>query len=332
MNLARHPRVRLAHLPTPLEPMERLTRALGGPRLWVKRDDQTGLAGGGNKTRKLEFLLGRALAEDADTVITCGGVQSNHARQTAAAAARLDLACELVLTRKVPGRPPAYEATGNVQLDHLLGARVHLHPAEGDRAALMADRAEALRRQGRRPAVFPTGGSTAVGALGYVGAALELVAQAADLGLVFDHVVVPTSSAGTHAGLLAGLTALNHPARVLGIDVEAEPEAGRAAVAELAAATAAEADAPDVPPGAVHVVPGYAGDGYGIPTDEMVAAVRQAARAEGLLLDPVYNGKAMAALIGLIGSGEIPPEATVVFLHTGGLPGLFAYGDSFADR
>jgi L-cysteate sulfo-lyase len=331
MDLARFPRVALAHAPTPLEPMDRLRRVLGkGPRLFVKRDDATGLAGGGNKTRKLEHLLGAALAQWSDTVITTGGVQSNHVRQTAAAAARLDLACELVLTRVVPKRPESYEHTGNVLLDRLLGAEVHLFPGDTDRAAKMAEVAEAARSRGAKPYVIPTGGSTAVGALGYARAALELAAQAAERDLAIDCIVHASSSGGTQAGLVAGLQAMGHPARVIGIDVEADAPDTESKVRALAAETARLlGHSGHLPASAVQVEPGYAGPGYGIATSEMVDAVRQAARSEGLVLDPVYSGKAMAGLLGLIEDGAFDEDETVVFLHTGGLPGLFGYTDVF---
>lgn len=332
-HLARFPRIALAATPTPLEAMDGLRRALGGgPRLMVKRDDCTALAGGGNKTRKLEYLLGAARAEGADCVVTTGGVQSNHVRQTAAAAARLGLGCELVLTRVVPDRPADYEATGNVLLDRLLGARVHLYPAAADRAATMAEIAEAARARGASPCVIPTGGSTALGALGYVRAALELAAQAAERDLAIDHVVLAASSGGTQAGLAAGLALLGHPARVTGIDVEADAPATQATVAALATETAQLLGHDGrLPADAVRVEPGYAGPGYGVPTPEMAAAVRRAARSEGLILDPVYTGKAMAGLIALIEAGTFGDDETVVFLHTGGLPGLFGYADAFAD-
>lgn len=333
MDLARFSRVALAHAPTPLEPLDRLRAALGGgPRLLVKRDDATGLAGGGNKTRKLEYLLADALSQGADTVVTTGGVQSNHARQTAAAAARLNLTCELVLTRVVPDRPADYERTGNVLLDRLLGAQIHLCPGDTDRAAKMAEVAEAVRGRGGTPYVVPTGGSTAVGALGYARAALELVAQAAERDLSIDYIVHASSSGGTQAGLVAGLQCLGHPAQVLGIDVEADAPDTDAHVRALAAETAQHLGyAGHLPDAAVRVVPGYAGPAYGVPTSEMAAAVRRAAGTEGLILDPVYSGKAMAGLVGLIEAGTFNADDTVVFLHTGGLPGLFGYLDAFED-
>ena len=331
MDLDRFSRVTLAHLPTPLEPLERLTRRLGGPRLFIKRDDCTGLALGGNKTRKLEFLLGEALVEGADTVITAGGVQSNHVRQTAAAAAKLGLAAELVLARNVPWTKDDYDRTGNLQLDRLLGARVHFYPGETDRAAVMEELADAIRAKGGHPYVIPVGGSNAVGALGYVACAHELTEQAKALGLEFDTVVLPSSSGGTLAGLGVGLAALGHPARVIGIDVDADTKEVRRTVAEIAeAALALLGLSGGLPPDVVAVEGGYAGDAYGLPTGEMREAVTLLAKEEGIILDPVYSGKAMAGLLGLIAQGRLKPENRVVFLHTGGTPALFAYRSLFA--
>jgi D-cysteine desulfhydrase family pyridoxal phosphate-dependent enzyme len=325
--------VPLAHAPTPLEPADRLARALAGdapaPRLLVKRDDATGLAGGGNKTRKLEYLLGQARAEGADSLITTGGVQSNHVRQTAAAAAALDLHCELVLTRNVPDRPAEYFETGNLQLDRLLGAKVHLHAGDADRARLMAELAEAARERGRRPFVIPLGGSTAVGALGYVRAAMELVAQAAERDQPIDRIVHACSSGGTLAGLVVGLHLLGHPAQAIGIDVEGDAAATEATVRQVVQDTAALLQVASPPAEAVRVVGGWAGPSYGVPTEAMAAAVRTAARSGGLLLDPVYTGKALAGLGGLIAAGDIAADETVAFLHTGGMPALFAYRDAF---
>jgi D-cysteine desulfhydrase family pyridoxal phosphate-dependent enzyme len=320
----------LAHLPTPLEPLDRLAQHLGGPSLLVKRDDCTGLALGGNKTRKLEFLMGDALAQGADTVITAGGVQSNHVRQTAAAAARLGLHAELVLTRIVPWDAADYEKTGNILLDRLLGARVRLYSGTADRATAMAEVAEEARARGRRPYIIPTGGSNPVGALGYAACAQELAAQARDLDLDFDYLVHASSSGGTQAGLALGLAAIGHPARVVGIDVDADPENLRETVRRLAEATAEHLGLGGVLTGdAVTLEAGYAGRAYGLPTEEMHDAVALLARLEGLLLDPVYTGKAMAGLIGLIRQGRFKAGERIVFLHSGGAPALFAYRSVF---
>ena len=330
--LDRFPRVSLAHLPTPLERLERLSEHLGGPEILIKRDDYTGLALGGNKTRKLEFLMAAALEQDADTVITTGGLQSNHVRQTAAAAAKLGLEAELVLTRNVPWEGGDYADGGNVLLDRLLGARLHILPGETDRDAAMEELAGRLEAEGRRPCVIPLGGSTEVGALGYVACARELAAQAETLCGGFDALVLASSSGGTQAGLVAGLAALGHPARVIGIDVDADPGGVRHIVAGIARATLARlAPRSSLAEGAVIVEGGYAGAAYGLPTQAMIEAVALLARLEGILLDPVYSGKAMAGLIGLIGAGRFRPGERVVFLHSGGTPALFAYRSLFEE-
>jgi L-cysteate sulfo-lyase len=336
MNLDDFPRVALAHLPTPLEPMERLGAALGGPRLSVKRDDCTGLALGGNKTRKLEFLMAEALGAGATCVITAGGVQSNHVRQTAAAAAKLGLAAHLVLTRNVPmdaaRERDGYDRTGNILLDRLLGAEIRILPGGSDRAAAMDELAADLRAAGARPYVIPLGGSNATGALGYAACAGELLAQAEALSGGLDAIVLASSSGGSQAGLIAGLAALGHPARVIGVEVDGDREGVAAAVREAAAAVAERLglDADEIA-ARVEVVAGYGGPSYGLPTPEMRRAVELAARREGLLLDPVYSGKAMAGLIGLIAEGRFKPSDRVVFLHSGGTPALFAYGSVFED-
>ncbi len=322
----------LAHLPTPLEPLARLSAALGGPKLLVKRDDCTGLGLGGNKTRKLEFLMAEALARGADTVITTGGVQSNHVRQTAAAAAKLGLACELVLTRVVPWGGPDYELSGNIQLDRLFGAKVHLHDSDTDRSAAMETLAESLQRAGRTPYLIPTGGSNMTGALGYAAAAAELAAQAAGQGEKIAAVVHASSSGGTQAGLTAGFAALDPAVRVIGIDVDAHPQAVAAEVRRLAAEVWERLALPgSFPDDKVILQDGYAGAAYGLPTDAMAEAVQRTACLEGLLLDPVYSGKAMAGLIGLIDAGAFAADGTVVFLHTGGMPALFPYREALED-
>jgi L-cysteate sulfo-lyase len=331
VNLARFPRVRLGHLPTPLEPMENLSRHLGGPQLWIKRDDCTGLSTGGNKTRKLEYLMADALAQGADVVITQGATQSNHARQTAAAAAKLNLACHILLEDRTGYTDPAYTRSGNVLMDKLHGATVSRRPGGADMQAEMEALAAELRASGRRPYVIPGGGSNPVGALGYVGAALELVAQASELGLRIDHVVHATGSAGTQAGLVAGLVGLNSGIPVLGIGVRAPREKQEANVLALARRTAEHLGLPEGTVRAEHVVANcdYVGQGYGIPTEGMVRAVRLLAEKEGILLDPVYSGKGMAGLIDLIGQGRFGPEENVVFIHTGGQVGLFGYPEVF---
>lgn len=325
------PRVPLAHLATPLEPMDRLSAHLGGPRIWVKRDDCTGLSGGGNKTRKLEFLMAEAQAKAADCVITQGATQSNHARQTAAAAARLGLGCHILLEDRTGYTDPNYTDNGNVLLDHLHGATVDRRPGGADMAAEMEALADRLRAEGRRPYVIPGGGSNPVGALGYVNCALELLTQAADRGLEIDMLIHATGSSGTQAGLVAGLAAVESDLPLLGIGVRAPREKQESMVHDLACRTMDYLGAGfAVDRARVRANCDYVGPGYGLPTDEMREAVRLLARLEGLLFDPVYSGKGLAGLIDLVGRGEFAGMRNIVFLHTGGSAALFGYPDLFS--
>lgn len=331
MHLSRFPRIKLAHLPTPLEAMPALSRALGGPNLFIKRDDCTGLGTGGNKTRKLEFLMGQALELGAEVVVTQGAVQTNHGRQTAAAAARLGLGCEILLERRVSDPEPGYEVQGNVLLDRLFGAKLSFHPP-GDMNALALARTEELRAQGRKAYFIPGGGSNVVGALGYVGCALELMAQAHDRGLRIDHVVHATGSTGTQAGLLAGLEGANAGIPVLGISVRQPRARQEDGVYALAQATAEHLGVKGgIDRARVVANADYVGDGYGVPTPAMVEAVTLTARCEGILLDPVYSGKGMAGLIDLIRKGHFSLNDNVVFIHTGGESALFAYPKLFTN-
>ena len=331
MHLARFPRVKLAHLPTPLEPLERLSKYLSGPHLWIKRDDCTGLSSGGNKTRKLEFLLADALGQRADTVITQGATQSNHARQTAAGAAKLGLECHILLENRTGFENRDYTLNGNVLLDRLHGAVISQRPAGADMNAEMEQLAATLRSKGKRPYVIPGGGSNPIGALGYANCALELVAQANEMGLRIDHIVQATGSTGTQAGLVAGLCAIHADIPVLGISVRAPKDKQEEAVFALAKATTDHIGAPGVVRREQVVANSdYVGQGYGLPTEGMAEAVKMLARLEGILLDPVYTGKAMAGMIDLVRNGHFEKDANVVFLHTGGSVGLFGYPDSFA--
>ncbi len=324
MNLARFARARFAHLPTPLEPAPRLSAELGID-LWIKRDDCTGLAGGGNKTRKLEFLLGEALEQGADTLITQGAVQSNHVRQTAAAAASFGMACRIVLENRTGNQAEDYLWSGNVLLDRLLGARIRTVEAGSDMNAEMALDAEEVRAAGGAPYVIPGGGSNAVGALGYVDCALELTTQANDEGLVIDRIVTATGSAGTHAGLVAGLAVSGADIPVLGIGVRAPKDRQEENVFNLAVETATLLGHRErVSREMVVADCDYVGAGYGLIDQGVADALTLAARTEGLLLDPVYSGKAMKGLIALARQGAFEGQ-TVVFLHTGGAQGLFGY-------
>ncbi|MES2032604.1 MAG: D-cysteine desulfhydrase, partial [Pseudomonadota bacterium] len=324
MNLAKFARARFAHLPTPLEPAPRLSAELGID-LWIKRDDCTGLAGGGNKTRKLEFLLGEALEQGADTLITQGAVQSNHVRQTAAAAASFGMACEIVLENRTGNTAADYVGSGNVLLDRLLGAKIRTVPAGLDMNAEMEVNASAVRARGGSPYIIPGGGSNPVGALGYVDCALELAGQANDEGLVIDRLVTATGSAGTHAGLVAGMAVSGADIPVLGIGVRAPKEKQEENVFRLAVETAALLGHPErVTRDMVVADCDYVGAGYGLIDEAVIDALKLAARTEGLLLDPVYSGKAMKGLTALAKQGAFEGQ-TVVFLHTGGAQGLFGY-------
>ncbi|MGI9333989.1 MAG: D-cysteine desulfhydrase [Gammaproteobacteria bacterium] len=330
MNLARFPRIRLAHLPTPLERLDKLTAELNGPDIWIKRDDCTGLSTGGNKTRKLEFLMAEAEAASADMVMTHGATQSNHARQTAAAAAKLGLACHILLEDRTGKTDEDYTHNGNVLLDELHGATVERCAANPDMNGEMEKAAERFRAQGRVVYTIPGGGSNPTGALGYVNAALELVTQANDLGLRVDHVVHATGSAGTQAGMVTGLVGINSAIPVLGIGVRAPQEQQEENVYRLACATAEKIgcrsafERKDVVANC-----DYVGEGYGLPTSGTLEAIGTLAKLEGILLDPVYSGKGMAGLLDLIARGRFTRGETVVFIHTGGSAALFGYRESF---
>lgn len=332
----RSARTPLVFGPTPLHPLDRLRRHLGPltPRLWIKRDDQTGLALGGNKARKLEYLLAQARTEDADVLVTVGAAQSNHARQTAAAAALAGVESVLVL-RVPPDSSESYRETGNVLLDRVLGARVVLveqtaaepHPERAAAEEIVAR----LRAEGRRPFLIPSGGSTAVGALGYVEAFAEIAASGVDL----DAIVLATGSGGTQAGLLAGRALRERSIRahgdtahgrvaIHGVAVAPDADALASTVGTLTAETLGLLGLP-AEPAEVHLDDGFVGAGYGAITEEGLEAISLFARVEGILLDPVYTAKAAAALLHGIRSRSFSADADVLFLHTGGAPALFAH-------
>lgn len=332
MHLARFPRVHLAHLPTPLEKLDRLSKELGGPEIWIKRDDCTGLSTGGNKTRKLEFLMAEAMAMGADTVMTQGATQSNHARQTAAFAAKLGLGCHILLEDRTGSNDANYNDNGNVLLDHLHGATTSKRAGGMDMQAEMEFAADKLRAQGRKVYLIPGGGSNATGALGYVNCAFELVSQANDRSMVIDHLVTATGSAGTQAGLITGLKAMNARIPLLGIGVRAPKEKQEENVFALALKTAEKLGCPNVVErGDVVADSSYVGAGYGIPREDTIEAIRMFAQLEGLLLDPVYSGKGAAGLIDYCRKGHFKKGEKVVFLHTGGSAALFGYDAVFAE-
>ncbi|MFC5286697.1 D-cysteine desulfhydrase family protein [Actinokineospora guangxiensis] len=339
MDLSRFPRTALGVWPTPLEDCARLSDVLGGPRILAKRDDVNGLGVGGNKLRKLEFLLGAALADGADTVITFGGLQTNHGRQTAAACARLGLRCELVLTRRVtaaagsgglvaPREGEAYERSGNVALDVLYGAHVHFCEDDAETAAVYTRISERAAAEGRSAVTLPVGGSTAVGALGYVAATAELKAQLSEV----DRIVCASGSAGTAAGLALGVALLDWPVTVDAVSVSGSRSHLTGEIARLVGEAAELLGVPTPPLPHVRVTDRAVGPGYGIPTPQVWDAVRLFGRTEGITLDPVYTGKAAAALVDAVRSGEIADTETVVFLHTGGLPGLFGYAPELVEE
>lgn len=315
-------RVRIAHLPTPLEKLERLSRHLGGPEIYIKRDDQTGLATGGNKTRKLEFLIADALAQGCDHLLTTGAPQSNHCRQTAAAAARFGLGCSLVLRHQAPE-----QITGNILLDQLLGA--HLYWA-GDRKCneVMAEVTAELKAMGRKPYQIPLGGSNVLGATGYVLAMQELMEQLTADPVNIDFIVFASSSGGTQAGLVLGAEAYGFSGQLLGISVEHTADALKTQVAALVTATATHLGLGTLSLAhKVDVNDDYTGEGYAIVGETEREAIRTVAQLEGILLDPVYTGRAMGGLIDLIRWGAFTRGQTVLFWHTGGTAALPAFAD-----
>ncbi|HWE47534.1 MAG TPA: D-cysteine desulfhydrase [Caulobacteraceae bacterium] len=325
MNLSRFPRRRYTPHATPIEKLEHLSRHLGGPEIYIKRDDLLGLTAGGNKTRKLEFLVADALAKGADTLITVGAVQSNHCRLTLAAAVKEGLKCRLVLEQRVPGSYDPH-ASGNNFLFDLLGVEaVTVVEGGADLAAEMQKVADEVVKAGRKPYVIVGGGSNALGALGYVACAEEILAQCFDTGLTLNHIVCASGSAGTHAGLLVGLEGNNAQIPLTGINVRRERAVQEANVHKLVGETATLLGIDTPQRQSVRALDEWVGPGYSLPTDEMVAAVRLLSRLEGVLLDPVYTGKTMAGLIGLVERGEFNKNDKILFVHTGGSPALYAY-------
>ncbi len=324
------PRQSLGFFPTPLHELKNLSAALGGPQLFIKRDDLTGLALGGNKTRKLEYLVGAAVAREADTLITAGAIQSNHCRQTAAAAAKMGMTCHLVLGGSAPSA-----ANGNLLLDGLLGATIHW-AGEHRKGEDIPRIAEELRAAGRRPFIVPYGGSNEIGALGFVEGLRELQEQAAAMHAAFDHIVFASSSGGTHAGLMIGRELLKMRCRLTGIAIDKVGSADksfRQQIIELANSTGqmlrldhyfSEAD--------LHLNEDFTGAGYAEIGEAEREAISLCARREGILVDPVYTGRALAGMIGLIRNGTFKKHEKVLFWHTGGSPALFAYADALQTK
>jgi L-cysteate sulfo-lyase len=319
MNISR---LHLAHLPTPMEALPRLSETLGGPRLLIKRDDQTGLAFGGNKARKLEFLIAEARDQSAKTLITGGAVQSNHCRQTAAAAARFGFECILVLTGDVPEQPSA-----NLLLDQLFGAQLVYVADRKDRDRILQETFDRAAAEGKKPYLVPYGGSSPTGALGYAFAVKELVEQ----NVHADWIVFATSSGGTHAGLVLGQRLFGHKGKILGISIDESAAWLKTHVSELATFASEKLEKrSEFTPSEVLANADYCKAGYGILTEGEREAIRLFAKYEGLLLDPVYTGRAAAGMIDLIRKGFFKKDETVLFLHTGGQPALFA--DKYANK
>ena len=331
-----YPRFSLLAGPTPIERLVRLEKVINlkdCPQIYVKRDDLMGVGGGGNKLRKLEFLLGEARAQGCDTFITTGGHQSNHARLSAAASNRARLACEIVLTDVVPRHDEVYQRNGNVLLDHLFGAVIHHRGGDVDALAVARDRAEELATKGRKVYVVGSGGSSPVGCLGYVSCAREIKAQEAELGLRFSRIIVPNGSSGTHAGLAAGFKAMSDaPARLRSFAVLAPHDKAEHTTHKLANEVLTLLDLDQLDKTEISISGSQLGEAYGVPTEAMFEAVRLIARSEGLLLDPVYSGKAFAGLLADIRDGMYQHDEAVLFIMTGVTPGRFAYETAFRDR
>ena len=333
-DLSRFPRYPLMFGPSPVHPLTRLTKHLGGAEIWAKRDDcNSGLAYGGNKIRKLEYLVADAIAQGADTLVTIGGVQSNHTRQVAAAAAAAGLKAWLVQGNWVDWPDPLYDRVGNIQLSRILGAHVELDPAgfsigiqEGWQKAL-----ESVKARGGKPYAMPAGGSDhPLGGLGYANFAAELARQEEELGVFFDHIIICSVTGGTQGGMVAGFKGQKRARRVIGIDGSAKPDETWSAVARIARRTAELIGVgKEIADDDVILKRDYAAPTYGIPSAETLEAIKLAARLEGMITDPVYEGKSMHGLIDLVSSGAIPRDEKVLFVNLGGQPVLAAYGALF---
>ena len=332
MNLARFPRRRYTHGRTPIEKLSRLSEELGGPTIYIKRDDLLGLSAGGNKTRKLEFLVADALDKGADTLVTCGAVQSNHCRLTLAAAVKEGLKCRLVLEERVEGSYDV-DASGNNFLFRLLGVEeVRVVPGGSNMDTEMAIVADGLKSEGRKPYVIPGGGSNPIGATGYVACALEILSQTFESEIALDRVVTASGSAGTHAGLVTGFEGANARLPVVGINVSRPKDEQEEKVYALVQQTSERLGvSAEIARDKVLCFGDYVGPGYSLPTPEMGEAIRMLARLEGVLLDPVYTGKTMAGLIDLARKGFFKKDENILFVHTGGSPALYAYRENVLD-
>ena len=332
MNLAVFPRRGYVQDPTPLEALPSFSKALGGNvNIYIKRDDLLPGAAGGNKTRKLDFSIADAMQQGANAIITCGAVQSNHCRLTLAWAVKEGIECHLVLEERVKGSYKP-EASGNNFLFQLLGAKsIEVVPGGSDMAAAMNSVADRLKKEGKTPYIIPGGASNPVGATGYVACAQEILQQTFLTGLKIDNIVVPSGSAGTHAGMVVGMYGCNANIPIYGVNVSRPREVQEPLVRKLVKATAERVGAGPIPDSAVDCNGDYFGTGYSLPTDSMLEAVTLLARTEGILLDPVYSGKAMAGMIDFVRKGKFAKGSNLLFLHTGGSAVLFAYMDAFRE-
>ncbi|MDE1464017.1 D-cysteine desulfhydrase [Spartinivicinus poritis] len=328
MNYKNYPRRHYLQYPTPIEHLPQLSNYLGcGVEIFVKRDDLLPGAAGGNKTRKLEFLVADALKEGADTLITCGSMQSNHCRLTASWAVKEGLDCHLILKSGSESSYKEDNTSGNYFLNKLLGAKIgDIVHANSDLDSLMIDKADLLKQEGKRPYIIPIGGSNSIGTIGYVACAEETIAQLRAMKLDINHIVIPSGSAGTQAGIIAGMTHINDNIQVHGINVSRKKIEQENLVLNLANETAGKLGYSDkIPKDFVTCYDEYVGEGYAIPTKEMIETVKLFARLEGLLLDPVYSGKAAAGMLDLIKQGKFKKGSKILFFHTGGVPALYSY-------
>jgi D-cysteine desulfhydrase family pyridoxal phosphate-dependent enzyme len=328
-DIAHIDRVSIANIPSPIDRLDRLSNHLGGPQIHMKRDDYTGFALGGNKARKLEYLVADALKQGCDTLVTIGGVQSNHCRQTAAAAAKFGLSCHLVLTQGALDTDD-FMNSGNVLLDRLTGCELHFVGNVQDKAAALNAVCDQVAESGGKPYAVPLGGSSALGSLGYVSAVAEMRDQT-DLSQ-FKAIVVTTGSAGTHAGLAAGLAAMEIGTAVIGFSCSGSAAVLQPKIAALVdEILALGGKTANTDPASIVINDGYIGPGYGHPTPGCIEAIRMCASLEGIYLDPVYTGKAMAGLIDQIRQGAFTADDKILFMHTGGSPALFGYRSALAD-
>lgn len=331
MNLAKIPRRGYLQSPTPIESLTNFSKALGDKvNIWIKRDDLLPGCGGGNKTRKLDFSFADAIAEGADTIITCGAVQSNHCRLTASWAAKESMDCHLVLEERVKGSYHT-DASGNNFLFQVLGTKsISVVPGGSDMMQAMQKVADKLSAEGKKPYIIPGGASNAIGATGYVACAQELLQQLFEMNLSIDHVVVPSGSAGTHAGMVAGFVGTNAQIPITGINVSRPKDQQETIVHDLTELTAEKVGVSQaIPRDSINCFDDYVGPGYSRPTEGMIEAVKLLASTEAILLDPVYSGKTMAGCIDLVRKGYFEGCKNILFLHTGGSPALYAYLDTF---